>query len=52
VIPDKIEHYVGGQHVPSADGGTFDVADAARNEVYAQAAAGGPAGRRPGSLCG
>jgi 5-carboxymethyl-2-hydroxymuconic-semialdehyde dehydrogenase len=43
VIPDKIEHYIGGQHVPSADGGTFAVADPVRNEVYAQAAAGGPA---------
>ncbi len=42
-IPGKIEHFIGGQHVPSADGATFGVADPVRNTVYAQAAAGGPA---------
>jgi 5-carboxymethyl-2-hydroxymuconic-semialdehyde dehydrogenase len=40
-IPDKIEHFIGGRHGPSADGGTFDVADPVSNQVYAQAAAGG-----------
>ena len=42
-IPGKIEHYINGQHVPSADGATFDVADPVSNQVYAQAAAGGAA---------
>jgi 5-carboxymethyl-2-hydroxymuconic-semialdehyde dehydrogenase len=42
VIPDKIEHYIGGRHVPSASGATFGVADPVSNQVYAQAAAGGP----------
>ena len=42
-IPDKIEHFIGGQQVPSADGATFDVADPVSNKVYAQAAAGGRA---------
>jgi 5-carboxymethyl-2-hydroxymuconic-semialdehyde dehydrogenase len=40
-IPDKIEHFIGGRHGPSADGGTFDVADPVSNQVYARAAAGG-----------
>jgi 5-carboxymethyl-2-hydroxymuconic-semialdehyde dehydrogenase len=39
-IPDKIEHFIGGRHQPSAGGGTFDVADPVTNQVYAQAAAG------------
>jgi 5-carboxymethyl-2-hydroxymuconic-semialdehyde dehydrogenase len=39
-IPGKIEHFIGGRHVPSADGATFDVADPVSNTVYAQAAAG------------
>jgi 5-carboxymethyl-2-hydroxymuconic-semialdehyde dehydrogenase len=42
-VPDKIEHFIGGRHGPSADGATFDVADPVSNQVYAQAAAGGPA---------
>jgi 5-carboxymethyl-2-hydroxymuconic-semialdehyde dehydrogenase len=41
VIPDKILHYVGGRHVPSADGTTFGVTDPVSNKVYADAAAGG-----------
>ena len=41
--PSKIEHFIGGRQVPSADGATFDVADPVSNTVYAQAAAGGPA---------
>jgi 5-carboxymethyl-2-hydroxymuconic-semialdehyde dehydrogenase len=43
VIPDKIEHYIAGRHVPSTDGATFDVADAVSGQRYARAAAGGPA---------
>jgi 5-carboxymethyl-2-hydroxymuconic-semialdehyde dehydrogenase len=39
-IPDKIEHFIGGRYLPSAGGGTFDVADPVTNRVYAQAAAG------------
>ena len=39
-IPAKIEHFIGGRHMPSADGATFDVADPVSNTVYAQAAAG------------
>jgi 5-carboxymethyl-2-hydroxymuconic-semialdehyde dehydrogenase len=42
-VPSKIEHFIGGRHVPSADGATFDVADPVSNAVYAQAAAGGAA---------
>ncbi len=42
-IPDKIEHFIGGRQVPSADGATFDVAEPAGNTVYARAAAGGAA---------
>jgi len=42
-VPSKIEHFTGGRHVPSADGATFDIADPVSNQVYAQAAAGGPA---------
>jgi 5-carboxymethyl-2-hydroxymuconic-semialdehyde dehydrogenase len=42
-VPSKIEHFIGGRHVPSADGATFDIADPVSNQVYAQAAAGGPA---------
>ena len=42
-VPSKIEHFIGGRQVPSADGATFDVADPVSNTVYAQAAAGGPA---------
>ena len=39
-IPGKIEHFIGGRHVPSTSGATFDVADPVSNTVYAQAAAG------------
>jgi 5-carboxymethyl-2-hydroxymuconic-semialdehyde dehydrogenase len=39
-IPEKIEHFIGGRHVPSVGGGTFGVADPVTNRVYAQAAAG------------
>jgi 5-carboxymethyl-2-hydroxymuconic-semialdehyde dehydrogenase len=42
-VPSKIEHFIGGRHVPGADGATFDIADPVSNQVYAQAAAGGPA---------
>lgn len=41
-VPSKIEHFIGGRHVPSADGVTFDVTDPVTNTTYAQAAAGGP----------
>ena len=40
VIPEKILHFIGGQQLPSVGGGTFDVADPATNQVYAQVAAG------------
>jgi 5-carboxymethyl-2-hydroxymuconic-semialdehyde dehydrogenase len=40
-LPEKIEHFIGGRHVPSVSGGTFDVADPVSNQVYAQACAGG-----------
>jgi 5-carboxymethyl-2-hydroxymuconic-semialdehyde dehydrogenase len=39
-LPEKIEHFIGGRHVPSASGATFDVADPVSNKAYAQAAAG------------
>ncbi|HEX3516372.1 MAG TPA: 5-carboxymethyl-2-hydroxymuconate semialdehyde dehydrogenase [Trebonia sp.] len=41
-VPSKIEHFIDGRHVPGADGATFDIADPVSNQVYAQAAAGGP----------
>ncbi len=41
MIPEKLLHYIGGKHVPSADGATFDVTDPVSNTVYARAAAGG-----------
>jgi 5-carboxymethyl-2-hydroxymuconic-semialdehyde dehydrogenase len=40
VLPGKIEHFIGGRHVPSVSGRTFGVADPVSNQVYAQAAAG------------
>jgi 5-carboxymethyl-2-hydroxymuconic-semialdehyde dehydrogenase len=40
--PSTIEHFIGGRHVPSADGATFGVADPVSNKEYARAAAGGP----------
>jgi 5-carboxymethyl-2-hydroxymuconic-semialdehyde dehydrogenase len=42
VLPEKILHYIGGKHLPSADGATFEVAEPVTNRVYAQVAAGGP----------
>jgi 5-carboxymethyl-2-hydroxymuconic-semialdehyde dehydrogenase len=42
VIPEQIMHFIGGRHVPSADGATFGVTDPASNKEYARAAAGGP----------
>ena len=42
-VPSKVEHFIDGRHVPAADGATFDIADPVSNQVYAQAAAGGPA---------
>jgi 5-carboxymethyl-2-hydroxymuconic-semialdehyde dehydrogenase len=39
-LPEKIEHFIGGRHVPSVSGATFGVADPVSNQVYAQAAAG------------
>jgi 5-carboxymethyl-2-hydroxymuconic-semialdehyde dehydrogenase len=41
-IPDTIDHWIGGRHVPSADGATFGVADPVSNKEYTRAAAGGP----------
>jgi len=40
VIPEQILHFIGGRHVPSTDGATFDVTDPVSGRVYAQAAAG------------
>jgi 5-carboxymethyl-2-hydroxymuconic-semialdehyde dehydrogenase len=40
VIPERILHFIGGRHLPSADGGTFEVTDPVSNQVYARAAAG------------
>ena len=39
-LPDRIQHYIGGEFVDSVDGATFDVLDPVSNENYAQAAAG------------
>jgi 5-carboxymethyl-2-hydroxymuconic-semialdehyde dehydrogenase len=41
-LPAKLEHFIGGTHVPSADGATFEVADPVTNQPYAAVAAGGP----------
>jgi 5-carboxymethyl-2-hydroxymuconic-semialdehyde dehydrogenase len=41
-LPEKIDHFIGGRHVPSVSGGTFHVADPVSNRVYAHVAAGGP----------
>src|SRR6516164_6967702 len=41
-LPDKLEHFIAGQHAASADGVTFDVADPVSNLPYASVAAGGP----------
>ncbi len=42
-LPDRIRHYIDGAEVDALDGATFDVLDPVTNEVYVQAAAGGPA---------
>ena len=39
-LPARIQHYIDGQFVDSADGDTFDVLDPVTNETYLQAAAG------------
>ncbi|AEE46202.1 aldehyde dehydrogenase [Cellulomonas fimi] len=39
-LPDRIRHYVGGEHVDSVDGATFDVLDPVWRTPYVQAAAG------------
>jgi 5-carboxymethyl-2-hydroxymuconic-semialdehyde dehydrogenase len=41
MIPDTIEHFIGGEYLPSADGATFGVADPVGNKEYARVAAGG-----------
>src|SRR5581483_4433196 len=40
-IAMRLPHYIGGMHVPSADGAEFEVADPVTNKVYATVAAGG-----------
>jgi 5-carboxymethyl-2-hydroxymuconic-semialdehyde dehydrogenase len=40
VIPEQISHFIGGRHVPAADGATFEVTDPVSNQVYARVAAG------------
>ncbi|MCP3427119.1 5-carboxymethyl-2-hydroxymuconate semialdehyde dehydrogenase [Rothia sp. AR01] len=39
-LPEAIRHYIGGRHVDSADGDTFDVIDPVTNEPYIRAASG------------
>src|SRR5690349_6063667 len=39
-LPTRIQHYIDGEFVDSADGDTFNVLDPVSNEVYLQAAAG------------
>ena len=39
-LPTRLQHYIGGEHVDSVDGSTFDVLDPVSNENYLQAAAG------------
>lgn len=39
-LPEKIQHYINGEWVDSADGSTFDVLEPVGNEVYLTAAAG------------
>jgi 5-carboxymethyl-2-hydroxymuconic-semialdehyde dehydrogenase len=41
-LPTTLEHFIGGAHVKSADGATFEVADPVTNQPYATVAAGGP----------
>ena len=37
----RLPHFIGGMHVPSADGAEFEVADPVTNKVYGTVAAGG-----------
>jgi 5-carboxymethyl-2-hydroxymuconic-semialdehyde dehydrogenase len=39
-LPEKIQHFIGGQFVDSVSGATFGVLDPVSNQVYVQAAAG------------
>src|SRR5690625_4658125 len=39
-LPERIQHYIDGRSVDSADGARFDVLDPVTNEAYVQAAAG------------
>ena len=39
-LPERLQHYIGGQHVDSQDGSTFDVLDPVTNQPYLKAAAG------------
>lgn len=39
-LPEKIQHYIDGEFVDSADGDTFDVINPVTNETYIQGAAG------------
>src|SRR5699024_8232208 len=39
-LPERIQHYIDGAFVDSADGATFDVLDPVTNEAYVRAAAG------------
>jgi 5-carboxymethyl-2-hydroxymuconic-semialdehyde dehydrogenase len=41
-LPARLEHFIGGARVASADGATFEVADPVTNRPYATVAAGGP----------
>ena len=38
-LPKTLEHFIGGTHVPSATGATFDAADPVSNQPYATVAA-------------
>ncbi|MGO1567625.1 MAG: aldehyde dehydrogenase [Brachybacterium sp.] len=42
-LPARIQHYIGGTHVDSLDGDTFDVLDPVSNQPYLKAASGKPA---------
>ncbi|GAB2603488.1 5-carboxymethyl-2-hydroxymuconate semialdehyde dehydrogenase [Pseudactinotalea suaedae] len=42
-LPRRIQHYIDGELVDSADGASFDVLDPVSNATYVQAAAGGKA---------
>jgi 5-carboxymethyl-2-hydroxymuconic-semialdehyde dehydrogenase len=42
-VPSEIRHYIGGEHVDSADGSTLDVIDPVTHTTYATVAAGGAA---------